>query len=1020
MIVYKTKRFLLYMSLLVALVLLLLTFLPMFIDLNKYKDVLSKEIEKKTGVFVKINGDVRVSYLPSLRVVMNDVDLSVTDKENAKSLNKLGSAEKIYMELSLSSFMNKDFSQVKKTVVFKPQIKISKENQSARGSLLDIMGGTNLNIEDLFFSDGYVEYPNFEENESLILEKVYLKVGKKDKITRLSGTFKLNGMDLNTDSIFDINNSKYFTGRVRVFSKERGDEKDLKFNISNKNDSHSFVGSFYIDSRASREFISNIKKLLPEGFIRGLKLMDLDEDVRATVPFKYGDKLISLENVDLKSKNNRVKISLYYDLDKKTLDFNSNSNNFLIGSNFYNRFYSRTFIVQNPDESFLDMFKSLLSLNDFNIVFRTDKADFRGEQFKNVYLKLNKYGLKGVRIENFSAENFFYKKLKFDGKINSIYDDSFLNGNLEVYFNKKTKFEKKAFNDLKLDKLKANLNVFSRTNIIVSNFDLETSAGKILGSAKYFTDKGNKIFETDFNTNYLDLNKLFKSSLFELFSEAKILGVDEFTLKGQAKEAVFKDKRYNDIELDINLLRDLKIKKLIANIGNYSFALSGDILNVNKKSETAFKDFKYSIKLNSIEKENKTSFLDNNLLNMILNQNIGTVDILLDGNIKNPSKVIDANLENADMKVFRKGDVFNVSIKTKDMKSILSNVFDNSFLVNEYLRDNIVADISFDANSNFDFLKNFSLKSGKSNISGDIYIKPYVTFNLKSPFIDTLQFLKQSSDGYRHNAALNILNSFNGSAKVNVEKIGFFGKQEFSDFVLDLNKISGPEDYIKLETKSQDSSVKLDAKIFNNSVYKGNLVYSGDVKSSLLGDKGFDILNAEKVFLNMDFSTSGTRVEEVAANLDSNFKISFDKGRVQGVSSKRYVADTIALQENLTSFEAEEIMLKSVPLSSIAFDKIDIDGHISLGEVEEDKTSIKIFAGDVLLNGSFGFNLKNKLLSITADLDFKNLFNKNILLKYIALGYVGDIKAEAVLKEEANFNLTNIKSYRYNRDSLGM
>ncbi|WP_458695388.1 AsmA family protein [Wolbachia endosymbiont of Pentidionis agamae] len=461
---------------------LILYVISVFIDLNKYKSVITEELEKIYNAKIFIGGKVEVSII-NTEVIIHNVYI----KPNAsigKHLSELVTIDKLKIKPAILSLL---------TFSFKPKsitIYGIKSNKSNLSSMIQIK--INDNLTDVVIKKGSIFLEeNFSEDGIITIEDVNIKNKKSKK--EIFGKINL------------ANRSYAFSSKIDVTQQNidiQADSELLKLKLVGNKKQEFFNGNLTLKINNNTNIFSKLIKasnvnllsyLIPKESITISSNLEINKE-----EFIYSDLKINSDSIEANGKFNR----------------NIKSNNIDIN---INRLKLDTFLNYKENIQIKDLLESLntnvtKNLN-LNLVIEAKNVNYYDTILSNLHVSAqiaNGIGKINSSLNLPKVDS----KLLLSGKISNNRTLSQFDGNLSINgsdFSSALKWLAPSIEVTENKKSKFSLN--SRLHIapkifLISDIEILSNQEVYQGTIKVkYTKKNNNVVDGELNIYNLNLNK---------------------------------------------------------------------------------------------------------------------------------------------------------------------------------------------------------------------------------------------------------------------------------------------------------------------------------------------------------------------------------------------------------------------------------------------------------------------------------------------------------------------------------
>lgn len=291
------------------------------IDWNKYKDVITGEIEKMSGKKIQINGQINLKFLPKPHLMAEDI--KVYNQILGVNAEPVAKVQAIVMDLALMPLLHKQFvidkMNLTNAVVVVEFLSNGKTNWHSGVQNEENFDFSNVDIafNSVSLENSKVRIINRELNTDTIFDKVNADVSGQSIVGpfRIDGNFVKDG----TPAGFALNVgtlSESFATSLNLVLTHPTSESYARFDGSVLSNNTEIQGNFKIESKKPVAFINTIlgQSLLPEQYNHELaseielKINKNQVDLPSVI-MKYGDHMAGAGHIliPLKTLNNEPK-----------------------------------------------------------------------------------------------------------------------------------------------------------------------------------------------------------------------------------------------------------------------------------------------------------------------------------------------------------------------------------------------------------------------------------------------------------------------------------------------------------------------------------------------------------------------------------------------------------------------------------------------------------------------------------------------------------------------------------------
>lgn len=337
---------------------------PSFIDWNKYKEKILNQASAKTGLEIKVEGNLEFTVLPYPSLVMDNVTISPYDKnlkkDNIITIDRLG------VNIGMVKLLSGEI-EIKTIDLANPNIRFmidengkipfiknfsekKHDNKSKKGKTSDLI--SSLSIDSINILGGTVHYKNLSEKIDSNIQDIDMSLS----VDSITGPFSIDG------SLSYANEKINIQAKLGDFSKDRtivplnadisisdNDSKISYSGIISMDKPYELQGEVKLNTPNLQKSLSKIlpktSTSLPDKSINMEAMLTITEEMAAirNSVIKYGNNSTLEGQAEIKNFEN-PEISIYMNANKglKIDDFlpntasktNKNNNDFLLPSSF--------------------------------------------------------------------------------------------------------------------------------------------------------------------------------------------------------------------------------------------------------------------------------------------------------------------------------------------------------------------------------------------------------------------------------------------------------------------------------------------------------------------------------------------------------------------------------------------------------------------------------------------------------------------------------------------------------------
>ncbi len=963
----------------------LLYFVPQFINFNKYKDRLTKEIETAFEIPIKIDGDINISILPHVYISAKDIKILTSDRSST-----VISIKNIYIELSIQELLNIDTTQLTKIILSELSMDLTDNigKESKRDVLSKVLSGNLFNkIKTVKIQNSELKYFDEIENKNDIVHDINLNITKKieDQKTYIAnGTFILRKLKSNIKSTFIISDlDNYDTIADINYKQSKSENLQLNLKISKRQDLFNIIGDINIKSNDLGRLIQNILPSFPN-----LKLTDGQSKLSSKIQFTNN----TLQMNDLQITNKNTFSTGLFNYDLKTKDKNLKLH--------YKNFFLPDHIQTDTDK--ISLLKQIISK------VKNIKINITTESFKLTDIKIHNFDLKAEIKEN-NILNITEFKLASD-KINGNF-----NGDLSV----------------ENDNLKLNINIAATTNfkyslanlnpIIINSFDgnitgtydnffininsIKTNAGLLSGKLSKQKSTNNK-YNVNLNSESINLDNILTKNIFDFIkskNQIELFKNGNFLLNINANNLIMQKTNMKTFSFAGNIDHDLiSISKLNWDAGDYNISISGKLEHITQDSGT-MNNINYEIKSFNfggvkIGYLSQIPFLPN-----LLQKESGTIKFTLNGYAGNPNILINGKTSNMNLVAtikhgnHQKKDI-DITINHNNSKMFINQLYGDVYTTTQrVLKDNgITLQTNIINDGKNIIFKNISIISNGQKLNGNVSISGIgkISANLESKKIDLTKLIKNSNDDYKQNLIIYALNNTGSNINLKINRFKTYTRT-YSNVNLQINKSKSNPDLLLSADLGNNANIEINSTI-NGNQYNGNIKLKNiEITEPFFNINNYDILNG-LLSSNINFETFGVNKNEIISNLSGNITVDFTDGRLIGFSGKDIIENKIYSSPIIMTNDVIQTIEEELTKGESDFNTITINANITGGTIENGQ--IIINTNDISINGSLNADIPNKQFGISGAITILNILPMPANAVYKISGDSTNVKKEVTLE----------------------
>ncbi|MBP3615426.1 MAG: hypothetical protein J6J27_00800 [Alphaproteobacteria bacterium] len=964
--------------------------LPNFVDLNSQKSYIENKIEETFGFKVSINGKISFTILPRPSLILNRVQISSKDKDSKAGI--FLNASKIFVNTGISNLFEKNITANK----------------------IGVMDAT-------FYANAY-KTSGYENLDNLLNGKTFKQISVRNSRVVLGNDF-INKINLT----FKTTNDGKVVGTGSLGFKE-GKIEDLTAKLSYLNKENYNVVTDFIYGFGRNKIKNNLTYIMKDNERTYSGKIDISTDNLSKL-FNTFNKEFSLPKTPMFSDKLNIRASFQNSLDAilindgsfegnsvvasfkgkvpflKNENFKIDTKNISLNIDFSNLVLDRIFhvkrdIAQNPLSTLLDS-RDLLKLFKYATLNISAKSIILNNAVMN-NLKLstspifydNKFNGIDVNNLNYQIKNNY---LNLSGKILNVLDDMTLNFNVDTNI---PFFITNVFDTrLKVTKFKSDFSM-SPKFLKLDNLNMNIGNNNIFGNFSYTKDNEKYSYIANLKSDFIDLDNIFKSKIDLQFIILKLseIGKGSLNITSAFKKFKMNSNNYEALKLNSNFSDGtLHIKNLTFKDNDYSSQMKGDLVDITGNNGS-FKDFEYKISSSTL-KGLTLPFIRNTFVEKMIANGVNQINILLNGDAKNPVSDVDASLNNIRVRVngrlLDSNSEYKIELSHNELKGFLfSWGYIDENLMN-YFYDNIPFTVRADIKG--DNISNINIELKKNKITGSItrekVKKETITsVVLNSDKLDIKGIIKRirDTDGYV-DLMLKMIRLLPYNLSISAPKLEDYDGNSYQDFSLDIKNSDNPGS-LKFALKKGNYSINLNSEILNSNVFEGNI----DISNFSIPDKlmNNELLNLVSGSLSskIKFKTFGTTAYQLLSNLSGDFDVDILNGTIRGISDYQTILYNIINLSNITTNNVIYSLEASLKSGSIDFSNLNIKGKLSEANVEN--AAFKLSAPNIDISGFLGGNLIQKSLNIESVFDIANLSPNNLVIMYNLKGYINNLSGK--------------------------
>ena len=993
------RKGLIIFTIICAFIFTLLYAVPLLVNFNNYKDKFAAEFEKTFGFPVRIDGDIGMSLLPRAYVFAKNVKIFKPVEVNAGMVAtdqvkiEISSVEDFYIEVSFMDLFNLEKLDINKVILSGLKLDI-KENdlEMMRGEFAKITQGDLFNkIQVLYLKDSNIKYFNKGAGKQEDLQDIDMSIMKNNSQQNsydLSGKITIRNIDFEVEALAMFNSLDSYDLNLKLNKHVLGNELNIDLKASKRAETLNMTGNFDVKANKFDSFARTIVDKIPNtGITEGT--------TKLSGNIKYTQKILYLEDLKFVNGNTFGTGTLTYDLKTNQKTLNTNFT-----------YLEMKEAKIDSAESITNMLKKLAhSLYDVNINMTVESFVSGNKKARNIKINTSALSEKDkLKINTFSLNS-----ADFSGSITG--DIAFISDemNLALKIISDTNISKK-FPPLKNMEINQLNGFFNGTlnNFTFSDAVIHTNAGDITGTITLNKTNG-KTYIVDLTSTDLNLDILLYDNVFNVIKNKSQIGFlkdASIDFKINSANITYKKEKMKNFSLSGLLTGDtLTLNNLDWIRDDYVLSIKGGLKNIYSNNGE-FENILYEVKAYDFSNV-AFVYLDIPFLQELLKNESGTITFTLNGPAINPKIKLTGKFTNMDLSADilspkRESLNINLNLNYKDAKTFAFKVYQGQHdLIGKTMKDNVPLSFSTnlinDQNNNliFDQIKG---KLGSNELKGKIIIDKsgIVNADFTSQIIDLTNIIKNSSDNYKYNATIYILNHTKANINISTEKLISYTR-EYSNVAFGINRSrpSNPSFTIK-GTYDGDSYVDITGNVSGNS-YTGTATLQNIVlETSVFGTENFDILSGI-MNATFQFSTSGENKENIIHNLSGPVKADFYKGMLSGISSKQDMNKRIYSQPTIITNMVVESIEGSLRAGVSPYEKVSINGTLQTGVIRDGSLNIEM--KDILVSGQLRTaDLKTKALQFVGNAQISNILEEPLHSTYIVEGFAQNLVKEVVLE----------------------
>jgi hypothetical protein len=973
----------------IALFISTLFFLPRFFDITKYNEVISSQIEMKTGLYVKAKGTTNFSILPKVRVHLQDITINISDKDDESKLIKVGDGKGLFFEISLANLIKGKFNSIDRIVLRGADLDLTsftKEEKEYVGELLNEKLEFNRADTTVYLEKSKIKFPVLDKNREI--ENLDAKINVSGRKVSLLGGGTHNNLEFDIDSTVILKDIYNISGEGDVFYKSKKLDYGVNYKFNKDYNNILVKGGFYFKKIKNDKF----ENILSEDLISKLHELNSREKAKLSGGFQYSNGSFRIEDAKLDYGATNGKINYYYnkgakrhslDLDMKNIYIEEGSEGDIRSSLLeffkeYDNFY------MNSKIRFLHLSKDNGLINDLEF-------------------KINNVG--GVNIKDLHFKSPQFKSFSFDGVLSE--------GDIEgkVEFSPGHGFSSDFIRKLDFKSLKGNM-IYDFDEIQL--YDTIFLLGSDVAEGDVSINKDG--VEISVLSSNLSLDHVCKGNLLDCISQNVNLynNNKEIFFRGIFEKVSYNSNDYNDINMNISLNGDrLVVNNLTFSDKDNSVKVDGVIKGLDGNSKKLFDNLFFDVDVKNFSRF-KLYNLSLPFLQNVLKEKSGNIKMNVDGPVIGPtidiiglgdgiefslnSVMSNRSASNIDMNFVI--DDFKEFLRNYDLKSsALKNI--NTNLV----KDSVSLDMKVSLDSKTGYISNIGLLKGDSNLNLDISFEGDVpVINISSDTLNLGDFIKKSSTAYKSDILVYAINSFGGDLSLKLNRVLDYD-DEYKNLSISRHIDDGLLKFSYF--KNKNSEFTLDGYYDVNTGFDGNIFINTYIKDRMFNSEDLDIVGSN-IDIRAEVKFFGKKYDEIIANLSSNFEMKITGGNIIGLSSKDQIQKILSSEERMT-YSLLDRFLSDLPLSGMADIKsIVVYGNILDGELNE--CSLEGDFHNILVSGNLLGDLKAKMIGFNGDYTINNFYDSYSILGNLSLG--GFLKGKINKELEINSNVKEIPIVR--------
>ncbi len=974
-----------------ALVLALLYSIPKFIDFNKYKEKFVNEITKVFEVPIRIDGDISMAIVPNGYIIVKDIKIL-----NAESTDAVLSIEDFYIEISPMDLFNIENIKLQKVIL--SGLNTSSYGNAQTGAdkqmLEKVLSGDMFNkIQTMQIQNSNISYQNNITAKQEDILDINLSVSKKKNAANtydVFGTLNVRNTPVNIKAMVVIDDIDNYDASINIERKKSGSEvANMELKISKRNELLNITGDTNIKSDDIESFM---KESMPE--FPDLKITSGSSKLSAKI--KFTQNILQITGIQLVNGSTFGTGNFDYDIgnDTKILDMKFS-------------YFEASENITGKNNRINLLKKAITELKGIEVNLFIDSFAAGKTKIKNIKLRTDspKQNPNVLNIKELAISSE-----EIDGSTSgllSLKNDRVV---MDLKARAKTDFTYRidGLNPISINSFDGAIKGIA-DDMEITVDSMQTNFGTLAGIVvKKFSNNKNT-YDIAINSRNINADAILSKDIFSALKnkdKIEFLNNAEIKFKIDSENFTYKKTGLKSFVFSGTLFENsVDISGMDWTADDYTILLKGKLNNIGGNAGE-MENISYEIK--SFDFTNiKTGYISQiPFLYDLLKGESGTIAFVLNGHANNPKITVSGKTSNmdlsADISSIRKNNAnMTVSVSHQNAKLFINKIYGGEYdLTSKTLKNNI--GVSFQSrirNDKSDIVfEDIKGTVASQPINGKITIdrRGTVTANMNSDNINLTQIIKNSSNDYKQNAMIYLLNNTGANINLAVKNLLTYSRA-YSNVEVGINKFASSPAFLLNANFDANSGISIKGSIANGNVYSGTLKLSSiGIMAPFFGISNFDILSG---YMNADvsFRTYGIDKSEFISRLSGTANAEFTNGRLTGMTNKSDIEYKIYSQPNVITNNVIDIIEQSMVSGEADFSSVKIIGNIENGIINNG--AITVTSEDLTLSGNINSaNLISKFISFSGSALLSQILPDPMQIVYNVNGFSQNVEKNVVLE----------------------